>query len=96
MGKVDFPAEYAGVAGVGEPARCTLSSGCGGRTLTVAARRTGEYPARPVWDVPACPVWLCGVMMLACVAATLVFAALEFAAACKGLYSLKRRGRREE
>ena len=209
MGEVEFPAEYAGIAGLGEPARCTLPPGYGGRTLTVAARRAGEWPTppsmaltrgeivtrdnvalsnrlgmpaaafavaalsllgqfcytllrgkrdwpllllalaaacqslywlrefdmrfnfslpldiplaavfpqlfpqlflllplaylvthmgrwrrwcalsagllgaaallRPVWDVPPCPVWLYGVIMLACAAATLVFAALELA-----------------
>lgn len=205
VGEVDFPAEYAGIAGLGEPAQCTLPPGWGGRTLTVAARRAGEYPSppsmaltrgeivirdnvalanrlgmpaaafavaalcllglfcytllrgkrdwpllllalaaacqslywlrefdmrfpfslpldiplaavfpqlflllplawlitrmgrwrrwcalsvgilgtaallRPVWDVPPCPVWLYGVVMLACVAAALVFAALELA-----------------
>lgn len=44
VGEVAFPAEYAGV---GEPVRCTLPPGFGGRTLTVAARRAGEYPDSP-------------------------------------------------
>ena len=47
VGEVAFPAEYAGVAGIGEPVRCTLPPGYGGRTLTVAARRADEYPATP-------------------------------------------------
>lgn len=47
IGEVVFPTEYAGIAGIGEPARCTLPPGFGGRTLTVAARRAGEYPSPP-------------------------------------------------
>lgn len=47
VGEAAFPAEYAGIAGIGEPARCTLPPGYGGRTLTVAARRAVEYPTTP-------------------------------------------------
>lgn len=47
VGEAAFPAEYARIAGIGEPARCTLPPGYGSRTLTVAARRAVEYPTTP-------------------------------------------------
>lgn len=47
VGEVAFPDEYTGIIGMGEPARCSLPPGFGGKTLTVAARRAGEYPGPP-------------------------------------------------
>ena len=36
--RVVFPAEYAGMSVPGEPVRCTLPPGCGGRALTVVTQ----------------------------------------------------------
>lgn len=33
-----FPAEYAGMSALGEPVRCTLPPGCGGKSLTVVTQ----------------------------------------------------------